>query len=196
MLVGDGRGLAATCHPQFGQDVRDVDAGGLGADVEQLGDLPIRTASGDQAEHLGLSVGQPEVAIGEPGHAADVETGCVFRMAKAYPVYDSAYVQYLATLKDYVNQFANLQTIGRNGLHRYNNQDHAMLTGMLAARNVALGERNDVWAVNTDSDYHEEIIEEVGPNEAATKPARAALATMRSARLAAASWVRPSSSSD
>jgi hypothetical protein len=51
-------------------------------------------------------------------------------------------------------------------LHRYNNQDHAMLTGMLAARNIALGEKNDVWAVNTDQDYHEEIVEEVGPNEA------------------------------
>ena len=69
-----------------------------------------------------------------------------------------------------------------------------MLTGMLAARNVALGEHNDVWAVNIDSDYHEEIVEEVGPNEAAREPARA-LATMRSAGSAAASWVRSASSS-
>ena len=47
--------------------------------------------------------------------------------------------------------------MGRNGLHRYNNQDHAMLTGMLAARNVVLGERNDLWSVNVDQDYHEEV---------------------------------------
>jgi hypothetical protein len=51
--------------------------------------------------------------------------------------------------------FTNLQTIGRNGMHRYNNQDHSMLTGMLAARNV-LGERHDLWDVNTERSYYEE----------------------------------------
>ena len=50
----------------------------------------------------------------------------------------------------------NLQTIGRNGLHRYDNQDHAMLTGILAARNQVEGEHHDVWKVNADQEYHEE----------------------------------------
>jgi protoporphyrinogen oxidase len=91
---------------------------------------------------------------------ARVVGGCVFRMPKAYPVYDSAYGDYLERIKSFLATFENLQTIGRNGLHRYNNQDHAMVTGMLAARNVAFGEHNDVWAVNTDLEYHEEIVEE------------------------------------
>ena len=98
---------------------------------------------------------------------SDVEDGCVFRVPKAYPVYDSDYHGYLAILKEYAAGLENLQTIGRNGLHRYNNQDHAMLTGMLAVRNLALGEKNDLWSVNTDQEYHEEIREgiKVKPEE-------------------------------
>lgn len=92
--------------------------------------------------------------------AKDVSDGCVFRMPKAYPVYDSVYAQHLDRVKTHLASFENLQTIGRNGLHRYNNQDHAMVTGMLAARNIMLGETNDVWAVNTDQEYHEEILEQ------------------------------------
>jgi hypothetical protein len=88
---------------------------------------------------------------------ADVIDGCVIRVAKAYPVYDSAYGEHLDTIRQYVDRLQNLQTIGRNGLHRYNNQDHAMMTGMLAVRNLMLGERNDLWAVNTDDEYHEEV---------------------------------------
>jgi hypothetical protein len=57
-------------------------------------------------------------------------------------------------VRHYLEGFTNLQTIGRNGLHRYNNQDHSMLTGIYAAQNV-LGERHDVWSVNTEMEYHE-----------------------------------------
>jgi protoporphyrinogen oxidase len=89
----------------------------------------------------------------------DVEDGCVFRVPKSYPVYDSDYREGLATIKAFVNGLENFQTIGRNGLHRYNNQDHAMLTGLYAARNLALGETNDLWNVNVDDEYHEEIRE-------------------------------------
>lgn len=89
--------------------------------------------------------------------AADVEDGCVFRVPKSYPVYDSNYQEHLAVLKEYVAGFENFQTIGRNGLHRYNNQDHAMLTGLLAVRNLVLGQRNDLWSVNADQEYHEEV---------------------------------------
>ena len=88
---------------------------------------------------------------------SDIESGCVFRVPKSYPIYDSDYRDSLATLKTFVSGLENFQTIGRNGLHRYNNQDHAMLTGMLAVRNLVLGERNDLWSVNADQEYHEEI---------------------------------------
>ncbi len=92
---------------------------------------------------------------------ADIEDGCVFRVQKAYPIYDSEYRGYLATVKNFVAGLENYQTIGRNGLHRYNNQDHAMVTGMLAVRNLTAGEHNDLWSVNTDQEYHEEIREKV-----------------------------------
>ncbi|MGE0826711.1 MAG: NAD(P)/FAD-dependent oxidoreductase [Candidatus Binatia bacterium] len=87
--------------------------------------------------------------------ADEVEDGTVVRMPKAYPVYDHDYHRHLSTIRDYLATFTNLQTIGRNGLHRYNNQDHSMLTGIYAARNL-VGEHHDVWSVNTDTEYHEE----------------------------------------
>ncbi len=84
----------------------------------------------------------------------EVEDGTVVRMPKAYPVYDQNYHRSVASIKAYLSQFENLQTIGRNGLHRYNNQDHSMLTGIYAARNI-LGAAYDVWEVNTEPEYHE-----------------------------------------
>jgi hypothetical protein len=75
-------------------------------------------------------------------------------MRKAYPIYDGGYQQTLATLRSYLERFANLQQVGRNGQHRYNNQDHSMLTAMLAVENL-LGERHDIWNVNVDQEYHE-----------------------------------------
>src|SRR5260370_37727904 len=65
----------------------------------------------------------------------------------------------MAPERGFVGGLENVQTIGRNGLHRYNNQDHAMLTGLLAVRNLVLGEHNDLWSVNTEAEYHEEITE-------------------------------------
>ncbi len=85
----------------------------------------------------------------------EVEDATVVRMRKAYPVYDQLYLKNLTTIRKYLESFFNLQTIGRNGLHRYNNQDHSMLTGVYAARNIA-GETYDVWSVNTEKEYHEE----------------------------------------
>lgn len=87
----------------------------------------------------------------------DIEDGCVFRVEKSYPVYDSDYREYLGVVRDYIESLENFQTIGRNGLHRYNNQDHAMLTGMYAVRNLIFQEQNDLWAVNTEQEYHEEV---------------------------------------
>ena len=89
--------------------------------------------------------------------ASDVEDGCVVRVPKAYPLYGSDFRDALAVVREFVDSLENFRTIGRNGLHRYNNQDHAMLTGILAVRSMVLGERHDLWSVNTDKEYHEEI---------------------------------------
>ncbi len=107
----------------------------------------------------------------------DVEDGSVFRVPKSYPVYDSEYKEHLETIKEYLATLENFQTIGRNGLHRYNNQDHAMLTGMLAVRNLMLGESNNLWVVNAEQEYHEEIAEDVEADpEAVTEVVKEALA--------------------
>jgi protoporphyrinogen oxidase len=86
---------------------------------------------------------------------ADIEDSYVIRERRAYPVYDGDYRRHLDVIRGYLAPFENLETIGRNGMHRYNNQDHAMLTGMLAARNLA-GERHDLWLVNTERSYYED----------------------------------------
>ncbi len=90
---------------------------------------------------------------------SDVEDGCVIRQYKAYPVYDGEYRQHLQLLQDYLQTFENLQTVGRNGMHRYNNQDHSMLTALLAAKNI-LGEEHDLWNVNLERSYHENFTDE------------------------------------
>jgi protoporphyrinogen oxidase len=90
--------------------------------------------------------------------AADkVERGYVVRMPKAYPVYDDHYQQHVAELRTWLEANApNVHPVGRNGMHRYNNQDHSMLTAMLAVENV-LGSHHDVWSVNVEAEYHEEV---------------------------------------
>ena len=80
----------------------------------------------------------------------------IIRQPKAYPVYDTKYKSAVDTIAEWIKGLENFQTVGRNGLHRYNNQDHSMLTGMLAARNI-LGEKNDLWTVNVERSYHEEF---------------------------------------
>jgi protoporphyrinogen oxidase len=104
-----------------------------------------------------VELGQRELEQMGLARGADVVDGCVFRVEKAYPVYDSSYRDHLTHARGFVESLDNLVTIGRNGLHRYNNQDHAMLTGMLAVRNMLFGEQNDLWRVNAEDDYHEEV---------------------------------------
>ena len=87
--------------------------------------------------------------------AADVVDGAVIRMPKAYPIYDAAYRGHLDNVRDYIDTIPNLHTVGRNGMHKYNNQDHSMLTAMMAVMNMQ-GASHDIWSVNTDTDYHEE----------------------------------------
>lgn len=89
--------------------------------------------------------------------AEDVVDACVVRQPKAYPVYDEHYRDHIAMIRSDLGQhFPTLHLIGRNGMHKYDNQDHAMMTAMLTARNILAGERiYDVWDVNEDAEYHE-----------------------------------------
>ncbi|HUL32868.1 MAG TPA: NAD(P)/FAD-dependent oxidoreductase [Candidatus Eisenbacteria bacterium] len=91
------------------------------------------------------------------GAAADVVDGCVIRQPKAYPVYDDDYRHHVDLIrKALAAHCPNLHLVGRNGMHKYNNQDHAMMTALLAARNILAGRQvYDVWAVNEDGEYHE-----------------------------------------
>ena len=120
-----------------------------GDELWNMSDADLVELGRRELERIGLTSG------------AEIEDGCVFRVPKAYPIYDSDYGDYLAIVRDFVGSLENYQTIGRNGLHRYNNQDHAMLTGMLAVRNLVHGENNNLWSVNADQEYHEEIRDEV-----------------------------------
>lgn len=86
--------------------------------------------------------------------ANEVKDAFVVRMPKAYPIYDQHYQTHVSTIRAWVSQFGNLQPVGRNGMHHYNNQDHSMMTAMLAARNIE-GANYDCWQVNTEAEYHE-----------------------------------------
>ncbi|MFI1194509.1 NAD(P)/FAD-dependent oxidoreductase [Micromonospora sp. NPDC020750] len=86
-----------------------------------------------------------------------VEAGHVVRMPKAYPVYDERYQHNVDVIRGWLaRETPNLHPVGRNGMHRYNNQDHSMLTAMLTAENIAHGMTHDVWSVNVEQDYHEQ----------------------------------------
>lgn len=114
-----------------------------------------------------IELGQHELERIGLALSAKVEDAHVIRVPHAYPVYDAGYSDNVALIRQFLDGLENFQTIGRNGLHRYNNQDHAMMTGLLAARNLALGERNDLWSVNTEPEYHEEaLLEEQAVEEA------------------------------
>ena len=93
-------------------------------------------------------------AIGLVARARVVD-GTVLRVRKAYPIYDDGYRDAIAEVRAWAERFSNLQLVGRNGMHKYNNQDHSMLTARLAVRNL-FGERHDLWTINADEEYHEE----------------------------------------
>jgi protoporphyrinogen oxidase len=87
----------------------------------------------------------------------EVKDGCVVRQKKAYPVYDDEYKMHIDAIReDIAAHYPTLHLVGRNGMHKYNNQDHAMMTAMLTVRNILAGEPlYDVWDVNEDAEYHE-----------------------------------------
>ncbi len=104
-----------------------------------------------------VALGTRELAALGLAHADEVETGHVVRMPKAYPVYDAGFRENLAVLRGWLAEHApNVHPVGRNGMHRYNNQDHSMFTAMLTVENIlGLGE-HDIWSVNVEAEYHEE----------------------------------------
>ncbi|MBE9159353.1 NAD(P)/FAD-dependent oxidoreductase [Nodosilinea sp. LEGE 06152] len=114
-----------------------------GDDLWEMPNEKLIELASEEITRLGLGV-KPE----------DVEDGCVIRQYKAYPVYDGEYRKHLKVLEDYIRSFENLQTVGRNGMHRYNNQDHSMLSALLAAKNI-VGENHDIWNINVERSYHE-----------------------------------------
>ncbi|MCB9832897.1 MAG: NAD(P)/FAD-dependent oxidoreductase [Planctomycetes bacterium] len=107
-------------------------------------------ADGDLVE-----LAKKEIAALGLADAAKVFDGCVIRQEKAYPIYDSVYRDHLQCVREFIDTIPNLHPIGRNGMHKYNNQDHSMLTAMMAIWNME-GADHDIWAVNTDYEYHEE----------------------------------------
>lgn len=113
-------------------------------DLWALADDELVALAGRELETLGLAA------------AADCLDGCVLRVRDAYPVYDATYLEHRRTIRAWLDaSLANLFPAGRGGLHNYNSQDHAMMTGLLSVRNALDGEAFDVWAVNSDEEYAE-----------------------------------------
>lgn len=110
-----------------------------------MDDKDLRELASNELEKLGLA------------EASNVIDAAIIRQPKAYPVYDGDYREALDVVEEWLKSLENFQTVGRNGLHRYNNQDHSMLSAMYAARNIIQKGRYDVWDVNIERSYHEEF---------------------------------------
>ncbi|WP_327002925.1 NAD(P)/FAD-dependent oxidoreductase [Dactylosporangium sp. NBC_01737] len=103
-----------------------------------------------------VELGKKELGILGLVDPAKIEAGYVVRMPKAYPFYDERYKANVAEINAWLGTHApNVHPVGRNGMHRYNNQDHSMVTAMLTAENIATGSTHDVWSVNVEEEYHE-----------------------------------------
>ncbi len=85
-----------------------------------------------------------------------LQRGYVTRVPLAYPMYDEHYAERVTCIRGWLGGLSNFQQVGRNGLHRYNNSDHSMLTSIRAVQNLVDGARHDIWEVNVESVYHEE----------------------------------------
>ena len=114
----------------------------VGSELWEMSDAALIEKAAGELESLGLSTRDRVI------------DGAIIRQPKAYPVYDDKYRACVEVISGWLKTLENFQTVGRNGLHRYNNQDHSMLTAMLAADNLAGGD-HDVWTVNVERSYHE-----------------------------------------
>jgi protoporphyrinogen oxidase len=110
-----------------------------------------------------------ELGLADPKLVVD---GTVVRMPKAYPIYDAHYREHLDVARTWLDPIPNLHPVGRNGMHKYNNQDHSMLTAMMVVWNMQ-GAQHDVWSVNTDFEYHEEQRLEGSPSKEPAPPVAA-----------------------
>ena len=131
---------AATCC--LGMEYFCFDGDGLWS----MGDRDLVKLASEELTKIGLSATE------------SVTDGRVIRVPKAYPVYDGVYKRGLEEVRRFLTLVPNLQLVGRNGMHQYNNQDHSVLTGLLAARNI-MGANYDLWSVNAGDEYHEAGIE-------------------------------------
>jgi protoporphyrinogen oxidase len=122
-----------------------------GDDLWEMADDDLVEFAARELEELGLAP------------RSKVERGYAVRVPKAYPMYDQDYAERVATIRAWLDGIENLQQVGRNGLHRYNNSDHSMLTAIRAVENAVLGTDHDIWAVNAESVYHEEAVEDEHP---------------------------------
>jgi protoporphyrinogen oxidase len=104
-----------------------------------------------------LSLARKEIVALKLAKDEDILDGCVVRQPKAYPVYDTGYSERVLEIRTELDSsFPTLHLVGRNGMHKYNNQDHSMMTAMLCVKNIIAGRKiYDVWAVNQDAEYHE-----------------------------------------
>jgi protoporphyrinogen oxidase len=103
-----------------------------------------------------VALGKRELAKLGLAKPENIKDGAVVRVEKAYPVYDPGYQANVDIIRAALTPFANLQPVGRNGLHKYNNQDHSMMTAILAVKNLR-GAKFNLWQVNSDAEYHEEV---------------------------------------
>ncbi len=115
-----------------------------------------------QDDDLVIMAGQ-EIEKLKLGQASKVKFGFVERVHKAYPIYDELYGERVRTIRGWLEDITNLTQVGRNGLHRYNNSDHSMLSSIRAVDNLVDGTRHDIWAVNAESVYHETDVKEEQP---------------------------------
>ena len=122
-----------------------------GDELWNMSDDDLVKLAAEELEKLGLATREK------------VERGYVVRVPKAYPMYDKDYGERVDTIRGWLETIDNLQQVGRNGLHRYNNSDHSMLTAMRAVENLVRGTSHDIWAVNAESVYHEEDVKDEHP---------------------------------
>jgi protoporphyrinogen oxidase len=122
-----------------------------GDDLWSMSDDDLVALAADELERLRLA---PK---------SKVERGYAIRVPKAYPIYDADYAARVEVIREWLGGIENLQQVGRNGLHRYNNSDHSMLTAMRAVENMLEGAEHDIWAVNAESVYHETHVQDEHP---------------------------------
>jgi protoporphyrinogen oxidase len=115
-----------------------------GDEIWEMGDDEAVALTAEELGRIGLL---------DPSKVID---GSKVNVSRAYPMYDANYEDAVETIREYLSGFENLQTCGRNGLHRYNNQDHSMWTALLATLNLVGEGEHDVWSVNTEEAYHEQ----------------------------------------